>query len=378
MWKVPLFRIFQDEDDIKKVTDVIKRGDSWALGPEIKDFENGIAEHLGSKYCVAFNSGTSALHAVLLACKIKAGSKVAVPSFSFIATANCALFVGAKPVFVDIEDERLGMDPDHLSKILAKEKIDAVIPVHYAGGPCKIEEILEEAVKKNSIVIEDAAESFGSTARGKMTGTFGAAGVLSFAPNKVITTGEGGAVITDNREIYERLLLARSHGRMDVAGGYFSSSETSDYVELGYNFRMSSMVAALGISQLAKVEKIIKMRREKASYLNDKLHSIPGVKVPTEAKGCRHVYQIYSVRVPKRKRDGLSKKLKEAGIMSKVYFAPIHLTTFYKREFGYRGGELPATEQISSEILSLPIYPHISTQEMDLVCKVVSGFLGRS
>jgi dTDP-4-amino-4,6-dideoxygalactose transaminase len=376
MWKVPLFKIFQDKDDIKKVADVIRRGNSWALGPEIKQFENRIAEYLGSKYCVAFNSGTSALHAALLACKIREGSKVAVPSFSFIATANCALFVGAKPVFVDIETERLGIDPDQLAKILASDKIDAIIPVHYAGGPCKIEEIMETSVRKNIIVIEDAAESFGSTANGKMTGTFGTAGVLSFAPNKVITTGEGGAVITDRREICERLLLVRSHGRMDVAGGYFSSPKPADYVQLGYNFRMPSMIAALGVSQLAKVKKIIKMRREKARYLNDKLHSIPGVQVPTEPKGCRHVYQIYSIRVPRR--DALSRKLGEAGIMSKVYFAPIHLTTFYKREFGYRGGELPVTEQISGEILSLPIYPHIKRKEMDLVSKVISGYFGRS
>jgi dTDP-4-amino-4,6-dideoxygalactose transaminase len=376
MWKVPLFKIFQDNDDVKKVTDVIKRGNSWALGPEIKQFENKIAEYLGSKYCVAFNSGTSALHAALLACKIKEGSKVAVPSFSFIATANCALFVGAKPVFVDIENERLGMDPNHLSKILASEKVDAIIPVHYAGGPCKIKEIMEESARNNTIVIEDAAESFGATANGRMTGTFGTAGVLSFAPNKVITTGEGGAVIADNREIYERLLLVRSHGRMDVAGGYFTSSAPTDYVQLGYNFRMPSMIAALGVSQLSKAKKIIKMRREKARYLNEKLHRVRGVQVPTEPKGCRHVYQIYSIRVPGR--DGLSKELGKAGIMSKVYFAPIHLTTFYKREFGYRGGELPVTERVSSEILSLPIYPHIKRKEMDLVCKVVSGYLGRS
>ncbi|MER3407315.1 MAG: DegT/DnrJ/EryC1/StrS family aminotransferase, partial [Nitrososphaera sp.] len=247
MWKVPLFRIFQDDEDVKRVSDVIRRGEQWALGPEIKEFEDEVKKYVGSKYCVAFNSGTSALHSVLLACRIKEGAKIAVPSFSFIASANCALFVGARPVFVDIEEERLSMDPAHLSSVLSREKIDAVIPVHYAGGPCRIEEILEETKsKEGAIVIEDAAESFGSTIRGKMTGTFGRAGVLSFAPNKVITTGEGGAVITDSQEIYERLLLARSHGRQDVAGTYFTSTESADYVDLGYNFRMPSMVAALG------------------------------------------------------------------------------------------------------------------------------------
>ena len=373
MWKIPLFRIYQDEEDVKKVTDVIKRGEYWALGPEIIEFESRIAKYAATKYCVVFNSGTSALHAALLACKIKDGAKIAVPSFSFIATANCTLFVGGRPVFVDIEEERLGMNPEGLGQIVRKEKIDAVIPVHYGGCPCKIEEIVRES--KKAIVIEDAAESFGATNKGKMTGTFGAAGVLSFAPNKVITTGEGGAVITDNREIYERLILARSHGRLDVAGNYFATTEASDYVELGYNFRMASMVAALGVAQIEKAEKIIRMRRQRADYLNKKLGKIPEVEILHEPNSCRHVYQIYSIRI-KRNRDGLLKKLKEAGIMSKVYFAPIHLTTFYKKQFGYHGGELPVTEKVSKQIMALPIYPHIREQEMDYVCKEVAEFFG--
>lgn len=373
MWKIPLFRIYQDQDDVKRVTEVIRRGEYWALGPEIKEFEDKIAEYAGTKYCVAFNSGTSALHAALLACKISEGAKIAVPSFSFIATANCTLFVGGRPVFVDIEEERLGMDPDKLGQVLHREKIDAVIPVHYAGCPCKIEEIVQEC--KKAVVIEDAAESFGTTSKNRMTGTFGTAGVLSFAPNKVITTGEGGAVITDNKEVYERLVLARSHGRLDISGNYFATTESSDYVELGYNFRMSSMVAALGLAQIKKAERIIGMRRQNAGYLNRKLDKIPEVEVPKEPDGCRHVYQIYSIRT-KRDRDGLAKSLKEAGIMSKVYFTPIHLTTFYKKQFGYGGGELPVTERVSKEILALPMYPHIRKQEMDNICEEVAGFFG--
>jgi perosamine synthetase len=373
MWKIPLFKIYQDEDDLKKVSEVIRRGEYWALGPEIKEFESRIAKYTGTKYCATFNSGTSALHAALLACKIKEGSKIAVPSFSFIATANCTLFVGGKPVFVDIEEQRLGMDPEKLGQTLHKEKIDAVIPVHYAGCPCKIEEIVQEC--KKAIVIEDAAESFGATSKGRMTGTFGTAGVLSFAPNKVITTGEGGAVITDNREIYERLILARSHGRLDVAGNYFATTESSDYVELGYNFRMASMVAALGLAQIEKAEKIIAMRRQKADYFNKNLGKIPEVEILQEPSDCRHVYQIYSIRI-KKDRDGLAERLKEAGIMSKVYFMPIHLTTFYKKQSGYRGGELPVTEKVSKEILALPMYPHIGKREMDFVCKEVAEFFG--
>ncbi len=371
MWKVPLFKIYNDKNDLNGVLRVIKRGTDWAVGPEIKEFEKKISEYTGTKYCVVFNSGTSALHAALIAHKIKTGSKVAVPSFSFISTSNAVLFVNAKPVFVDIEEKNLGMDPQRLDITTSRNKIDAIIPVHYAGLSCKIDEIMDAAKRRKIPVIEDAAESLGATYKGKMTGTFGDSAILSFAPNKIITTGEGGSTITDSKEIYERLLLARSHGRNDVVN-YFASSEQADYIDLGYNFRMPSITAALGLSQLQKIDKIIKMRRSVAAFYNKQLSSIEEIIVPRLTNS--HVYQLYSIRIKNGKRDGLLKYLKDKGIMSKVYFHPIHLTKFYRKLYGFKGGELPVTENISKEILTLPLYPHMSKSDMKFVASKVRSF----
>ena len=373
MWKIPLFEIFTDSKDIDAIKKVISRGSYWAVGPEIKEFEQQISRHTDSKYCVVFNSGTSALHAALIAHKIKQGNRVAVPSFSFIATANSVLFVNAKPVFVDIEEENFGIDPEKLEFVARKQKINAIIPVHYAGKSCKIDEIIDIAKRKRIPVIEDAAESFGATYKKKMTGTFGDSAILSFAPNKVITTGEGGAVLTSSKEIYDRLLLVRSHGRNDTTN-YFTSSDQADYVSLGYNFRMPSAIAALGMSQLKKIRKIINMRKNVAAFYNKQFAGIEEITTPKTGKSFDHVYQLYSIRVKDEKRDKLIKHLGKSGIMSKVYFQPIHLTKFYKKSFGFKGGELPVTEKISKDILTLPLYPNMTKIEMKLVTSEVRKF----
>ncbi len=211
-WKIPLFKIYWDEEDVKMATKSIQRGMFWAIGPNIERFENMLAEYTGRKYAVAFNSGTSALHAALLAYGIGEGDEVIVPSFTFIATANAPLFVGAKPVFADIEEKTFGLDlEDVLRKITPRTK--AIIPVHYGGGACRVEELSEIAREHNLLLIEDAAESLGATVGGKKVGRFGNCAILSFCANKVITTGEGGAAVTDSAETAEKLRLIRSHGR---------------------------------------------------------------------------------------------------------------------------------------------------------------------
>lgn len=373
MWKIPLFKILSDENDERSIKRIIERGTDWAVGPEITKFEDAISKYTGAKYCTVFNSGTSALHAVLVAHKINSGAKVGVPSFSFIATANSALFVGAKPVFIDIEEQNLGIDPAEIEKITSKQKIDVVIPVHYAGLPCKIGEIMEIAKRKKILIIEDAAESFGAKYGGQMTGTFGDSSILSFAPNKIITTGEGGAVITSSKKIHERLLLVRSHGRNDTSN-YFFSSKKAEYVSLGYNFRMPSMVAALGLTQLGKIKQIIELRRKVASSYDQLFSKINKIQIPKQQENAEHVYQMYSVRIKNGKRDQLANSLNKAGIMTKVYFAPIHLTPFYKKLFKFKGGELPITEKVSKEILTLPLYPHMPKSETNLVGLKVKRF----
>jgi len=377
-WKIPLFKIYWDDQDVQKVTSVVKKGMYWATGPEIKEFEKIVSEYVGVKYALAVNSGTSALHAALAAHAIGEGDEIIVPSFTFIATANAALFVGAKPVFAEIENETYGLDPaDVERKITAKTK--AIIPVHYGGSPCHIEELKQIAQKHNLILIEDAAESLGAMVNGKKVGSFGDSAILSFCAPKVITMGEGGMILTNSRDVYEKARLVYNHGRAETAD-YFSSAEQMEYVTLGYNFRMSTMTAALGIAQMGKITTNIGMRRENANYLTESLSKIEEIETPKEPQGYFHVYQMYTIRVKGREgsRDRLKDFLAEHGIMSKIYFEPVHLSLFYRRKFGYKEGEMPVTERISKEVLTLPMYPGLTKSEMGyLVQKMKDFFSGR-
>lgn len=370
VWHVPLFKIYSDDDDVNTVANTIRAGMYWAEGPDIKKFEKMITNYVGTGYCVVFNSGTSALHAALLAHDIKQGDEVIVPSFTFISTANAPLFVGAKPVFADIEETTLGLDPGDVNeKITSKTK--AIIPIHYGGSPCNIKELKEVAEDHNLALIEDAAESFGAKIGDKNVGTFGDSAMFSFCQNKVITTGEGGAIVTDSRSMYEKLKLIRSHGR--DTSNYFSSTEPANYIQSGYNFRMSNITAALGVAQMRKLNKIIKMRRENAEYLTAKLNQVvKEIVTPNSPDDYYHVYQMYTTKICER-RDLLAKYLFDRGIMTKVYFSPVHLTHFYKNELGYIC-ELPVTEDMSNRVLTLPMYPTLSREEMDYIVGMIKMF----
>lgn len=373
-WKIPLFKIYWDEEDVEAVTRVIKSGMNWSIGDEIEQFERTVAEYLGRKYAVTFNSGTSALHATLLAFRVRPKDEVIVPSFTFIATANSPLFVGARPVFADIEEETYGLDPCSINEKITK-KSKMLIPIHYGGLPCQIEAIKEIAEDHNLIVIEDSAEALGATINNKKVGSFGDAAILSFCQNKIITTGEGGMVVTDLPEICERLKQIRSHGRLETEP-YFTTAKALDYVNLGYNWRMSSITASLGISQMKKLDHMIEMRRGKARYLTTKLSKIHGIKPPSPEESCSHIYQMYTVAVEdgRNTRDGLKSHLAAKGVMSKVYFDPVHLTRFCKERFGYKEGELPVTERLAKKVLTLPMYPALSEKEIDYACQTISEF----
>ena len=374
-WRIPLFKIYWDREDINRVTDVIKRGSYWATGPEIKDFEEKIAEYIGRRYAVTFNSGTSALHALLLAYDIKQGDEIIVPSFTFIATANAPLFVSAKPVFAEIEEKTYGLDPEDVKERITS-KTKAIMPVHYGGCPCLIEELKEIAEDHSLLLIEDAAESLGAKIKDRKVGTFGGAAMFSFCQNKVITTGEGGVIVTDSKEFYEKLKLIRSHGRLDTQD-YFSSTKYADYTMLGYNFRMPTMIAALGVSQIKKIDKIIKLRREKAKYMTKKLLEIEEIKVPNPPQDYFHVYQMYTIQVQNNLRNDLMNYLADKGIMTKIYFFPVHLTRYYRNKFGYKKGELSITEKISNQVLSLPLYPILLKEEIDYIIERIDEFFER-
>ena len=376
-WKIPLYKIFTDSEDQKSVSKVLKRGMDWAIGPEIVEFEKSLANYVGSKYCISFNSGTSALHASLLAGGISYNHEVIVPSFSFIATSNSCLMVNAIPKFIDIDKDTLGLDPTILENSLTK-KTKAIIPVHYAGMPCNIEEISQIASRKKILLIEDAAESLGSHINKKMTGTFGDMGIFSFAGNKVLTTGEGGAIVTDSKQIYEKLKLIRSHGREESLS-YFSSVSTPKYVSIGYNWRISSITAALALSQLKKLNKLIKLRRRNAKYLSSKLKKHPEILIPIEPKGYNHVYQLYSIILDNNKlRNNLKEFLTKKGIMSKVFFEPIHLTDFYKKQIIKKQISLKNTENISSKILTIPMFPGLLKSELEYICESINEFFEKS
>ena len=371
-WKIPLYKVDWDKEDVRTVTNVIKRGMEWAIGPEIEKFEQSLADYHDSKYCVVFNSGTSAGHAALLSLNLKPSSEIIVPSFTFIATANWPLMVGAKPIFSEIEEETLGMDPSYLNSIISK-KTKVIMPIHYGGMPCKIIEIKKFAEQHKLTLIEDSAESIGSTIGNKKAGSFGDMSILSFAGNKVLTTGEGGAVIVNSKKLYEKLKLIRSHGRQ-INSNYFHTTKTPNYISLGYNWRMSSMTAALGISQLRKLETLISKRRKNSIYLSSKLKKCSEITLPLDYKNHKNVFQLYTIRIRgKNLRNNLMKFLEKRGIMSKIFFEPVHLSKFYSKNMNKKIS-LPVTEKISQQVLTLPMYPSLTKNEINFISDTINEF----
>jgi perosamine synthetase len=370
-WKIPLYKIFTDREDNRSVNKVLQRGMDWAIGHEIAEFEKKIANYIGTRYCIAFNSGTSAGHAALLAIGINSG-EVIVPSFTFISTANWPLMVNAKPKFVDIEEENFGLNPKRV-KLEITKNTKAIIPVHYGGLPCKIIEINRIARNKKITLIEDCAEALGAKIKGVSVGTFGQMSIFSFAPNKILTTGEGGAICTDSRKIFKKLQLIRSHGRR-VNENYFKTSQLPNYISIGYNWRMSSMTAALGLSQFDKLDKIIRLRRKHAIFYASKLKKIKEIKLPDEPKDHLHVYQLFTIQLKNNLiRNELQKFLANNGIMTKIFFEPIHLSNFYKKS-GFNKKDLANTKKISQTVLSLPIFPGLKSEEITHICDSIKEF----
>jgi len=366
---IPLFKIFWNESDIENIASIIRSGKYWAIGPEIKEFEKKVADYVGVEYAHATNSGTSALHALMLAHNIMEGDEVIVPSFTFIATANAPLFVGATPIFADIESVTYGLDPSDVEKRITP-KTKAIMPIHYGGSPCQIVKLQKLAERYNLLLIEDAAESLGASVNNKKVCSFGNSAILSFCSPKVITTGEGGMVLTNSESIYEKVKLICNQGRAETSN-YFSTTEQMQYVSLGYNFRMSTITAALGLSQMDKLERIIYTRKFNARYLSQKLSGIEEIEIPFTPPDYLQVFQMYTIRV-RDSRDSLKEYLNRQGIGAKVYFEPVHKSLFYKR-LGYHI-ELPITKKICDEVLTLPMYPELSIGEMNYMVEKIKEF----
>ena len=364
--EILLFKSYSDEDCVRAVSEVIKRGTYWAMGPEIKEFEEKVAEFTGRKYAISFNSGTSALHANLLVHGITSG-EVIIPSFTFPATANSVVAVGAKPVFVDIEQETFGLDVGDVQKKI-NENTKAIIPINFAGDVSRdINELRNIADENNIPLIEDNAHSIGAKLNGKMAGTFGDSAMLSFAFNKVLSTGEGGMIITDSDKIKEKLELLKAHGRSDKG--------KKDYITWGLNLRMPTMIAALGISILRKLDFIINSRRKIAQFYDKNFKHIEGLGLPVEKEGHYCVYQIYNlVFEDENTRNNFKEHMTANGIGNRVTYFPVHLYSFFKRAYNCKEGNLPVTEDISKRILTIPLYPGLSQEDLDYIVSKTKEF----
>ncbi|MHA2425487.1 MAG: DegT/DnrJ/EryC1/StrS family aminotransferase [Candidatus Thorarchaeota archaeon] len=372
--EIPLFKIQWDENDIEAVNQIIRSGAYWCIGRDIEEFEKEIASYLGSKYCVVLNSGGSALHGLMEAHNFKAPDEVIVPSFTFIASAYAPLYVGAKPVFSDVEVDTFGLDVEDVKEKITR-KTKAIMPIHYGGMPCQIDAMKDLAEDHGLVLIEDAAQSLGAQLEGKLVGTFGDSSIFSFCQNKVITTSEGGCVVTDDESVSEKVKLFRSYGRV-ISGDYFAGGTDLDYVESGYNLRMSTLLASLGRSQLRRINNLIGLRRKNSQYLIDAFKSVDEIICPTPPKKTYYsVYQMFTLRViaGHQKRDELMKYLGEQGISSKVYFDPVHKYSVFQK-LGYEKTRLPVTEQLANEVLTIPMYPHMTSEELKYLTNAILDF----
>jgi perosamine synthetase len=364
--QIPLFEIPWDIEDIKNVSDSVGRGGYWAKGPYIEQFEEQVAEYLDIEYAIAVNSGTSALMAALEAVGIDDGDEVIVPSFTQQATANAVKMVGGKPIFADIERDTYGLDPEDVAERIT-EDTEVIMPVHVYGSVCKIEKLNEIAEEHDLTVVEDAAEALGATRDGQYAGTFGDVAGLSFCQNKIVPTGEGGMVVTDDDDIAEIASLYRSHGRTTT--DYFETSKSGQHVIVGGNFRMPDIVAALGCSQMAKIDEFIDGRKNAAQRMNEAFETMEGIE-PHSFDGS-HVYQFYTVTFDKSiERDKIIETLSGHQISAKVYWDPaIHQSEMYQ-DTRYRD-ELPVTEEMTQRVLSLPMHPKLSEKETDRIVDAI-------
>jgi len=364
---IPLAKPYITDEDKKAVLEVLNTP-YLSLGPKLLEFERVMAEYVGRRYAVAVNSGTSALHLAMKALGIRQGDEVITTPFSFIASANCILYEGAKPVFVDIEEDTLNIDPDKIEDAIT-ERTKAILPIDVFGHPCDWDRILAIAEKYGLKVIEDACEALGSEYKGRKCGSFGDISVLAFYPNKQITTGEGGVLLTDDEDIYKLCKSLRNQGRGET-------DEWLTFERLGYNYRLDEMSCALGISQMKRIDEILKLRENVANYYQELLSDFEGIQLPQIKDYASKVsWFVYVIRVKNGKRNELMRYLNDKGIQCKPYFyPPIHLQPFYREMFGYKEGDFPVTEKVSEEVLAIPFYTEMKKEEAKMVAEsIISG-----
>lgn len=366
-----------DEEDIAAVVSVL-RSDFLTQGPRIQQFEKAITDYTGARYCVAFANGTAALHCAVNALDLEDGSEGITSTNTFVASANCMAYNRVRPVLADIDKDTFNVTADSLqARLHATTRL--LIPVHFAGQPCDMPEISNLAQKTGCYIIEDAAHAIGSKYEdGSLVGNcrYSDMTVFSFHPVKTLTTGEGGAVTTNNEKLYHKLLLFRSHGitkdpdklQQNPGPWYYEQHE------LGFNYRITDLQCVLGLQQFKKLESFIKRRKEIVSKYNKALQGINNLKVPRERERVESCFHLYVLQIDfqaiGRSRTMIMNELKNKGIGSQVHYIPVHTQPWYQKEFGYKWGDCPVAEQYYSQSLSIPLYPRMTDTE---VTRVIEG-----
>lgn len=361
MKEYPIAKPYITKEEEKQVLSVLRSG-SLSLGAKYKEFEEKFAKKIGVKYACAVSSGTAGLHLAMIAAGIGKDDEVITSPFSFIASANCILYVGARPVFIDIDPIIYNIDPKKIEQKITK-KTKAILVVHIFGQAADMGPILKIAKKYKLKIIEDACESICSTYKGRKVGTFGESAIFAFYPNKQMTTGEGGIIATDNKKIYKLCCSLRNQGRAE-------NMQWLDHQYLGYNYRIDEMSAAVGLAQLEKLDFMIRQRQKIAKWYNKYLAPHKDfIQIPQTAKNNTHTWFVYVVKLLNKKisRNEIINLLNKQGISSKPYLPSIHLFDFYKKKYGYQKGDFPISEEISDYALALPFYIGLKEKEIEYI-----------
>lgn len=365
----PVAKPYIGSQEEKAVRQVLRSG-ILSIGPEVADFERKFAKRIGARFACAVSSGTAGLHLALVAAGIQKGDEVITSPFSFVASANAILYVGAKPVFVDINSKSFNIDPAQIeARITSRTK--AILVVHIFGQAADMKKILALARKHRLKIIEDACESLDAEYYGRKVGTFGESAVFAFYPNKQITTGEGGMIVTNDKKVYQLCRSLRNQGRSD-------NLKWLDHKILGYNYRLNELSAALGQCQLDKIDFILSQRRRLAAWYTKYLtqHS-EFIAVPEVMASNSHSWFVYVVRLkhPKVKRDAVITDLEKVGISAKAYLPSIHLFSFYRKSFKYKQGDFPVAEMISDSSLALPFYIGLKENDIKRITATLSSIV---
>lgn len=371
---IPYGRQWIEEDDIEAVAKVL-RSDYVTTGPLVAEFEKTVAEYTGAKYAVAVSNGTAALHVACLAAGIKEGDEVITTPITFAASANCAFYCGARPVFVDIEPDTYNIDVTKIEEKIT-EKTKAIVAVDFTGQPCKMDELRAIAIKHNLLVIEDAAHALGADYKGRKVGSISDMTTFSFHPVKHITTGEGGMITTNNKELYERLVLFRSHG-ITRAEHLLEKNEGGWYYEqldLGYNYRITDIQCALGVSQMKKLDRFVEKRREIARRYNEAFADMKGIQVPIQDKDCHNSWHLYVIQVLEKNRKEVFDALRNKNIGVNVHYIPVYKHPYYQKN-GYETVHCKYAEEYYNRAISIPMYPLLKSEEQDYVIEAIKEIL---